>query len=90
MILFCQRSLLSQRSEAPRDFRDLVKHPRNRSKPWPGLGGQEDGSMERGGQRKRGHTYVHRLREGAAVGQPAGIKGAEVTPAPVINHVPFP
>lgn len=46
--------------------------------------------MERGGQRKRGHTYVHRLREGAAVGQPAGIKGAEVTPAPVINHVPFP
>ena len=67
-----------------------MKHLRNRSKPWPTLAGQEYESMERGGQRKRGHTYVHRLRERAAVGEPAGIKGAEVTPAPVIDHIPFP
>lgn len=35
------------------------------------------------------HTYVHWLWEGAAVGEPTGIKGAEVTSAPVIDHIPF-
>lgn len=46
--------------------------------------------MGRGGQRKRGHTYLHRLWKRATIGKPTGIKGTEVTPAPVINHISFP
>lgn len=46
--------------------------------------------MERGRQRKRGRTYLHRLWKRATIGKPTGIKGTEVTPAPVINHVSFP
>lgn len=85
-----KRHALEGRKQAPGDFGPLVKHPGRRSKLWPGLAGQACELVERGGLRERDHTYVHRLREGAAVGEPTGVEGAEVTPAPVVDHIPFP
>lgn len=82
--------LLQRRKQAPGDFGPLVKHPGRRSKPWPGPAGQACELVEGGGPRERDHAYVHRLREGAAVGEPTGVEGAEVTPAPVVDHIPFP